>query len=1168
MNRAEISIYAADGNHLRTVPVTKECEREEELMNTDSVTLQWNDTDPTEIPAGAVTHVDGEEFILLDPYRPEQKDEATYTFKPVFQSRIMAWGKVPLMFYTYNTAGEIVSREPDWNLTDTAQNFIDYIARVITGETGEKWTAVAAADLQGVQTVQFSSTDVLSALNMVASAFETEWRADKLSNTLYLGKAMFEGDSVPVLTVGENVGVPSVTSNTGGYYNRFLVFGSTRNITQDYEGANVNNIINKRLTLDPGKYPLGYIDRRENHEPVFSKILVFDEVYPKSNLVVLEARPRLMYVTDEQTGGFKQIGTDKDGKPIYDQYSIWYVQLGTVDDNGNVTPFRLANTDTYGKDNPDGVLIQGKTLSIHFSSGALTGREFELTYHPKAETASNSDGTPFAVKEGDFEIIYTKDDTFIVPSMTGVVPADGNKATLFNLRMPDEYMQGAYIELEQAAMDAIAVYESDRDNYEVESNPVAFHGNEELLGLRVGQHVRLINGDRTLDTRIISLTRKIDYPFEQTIKVGNDMIKGTTQTLKEDVANANKDINLILAFNNLTQNTINSYNRAINTMLDGFARIGRMWQFDENGNIYTEFNAYSLKNLATLGMTGEPGEGGGGGLDEEELAEYLRQKGYATQEWVNSRGFLTSHQSLADYLTRPEAAGLYQPKGNYVAYGRQTLVTANGTNLMPQFINIENENLIAGYKNYWNVINLGSYSGGNFRSQIAMPYQEDITDSDIFIRTANGTRWRAWRRLLHDGNYASVLDSAYLRLSGGTMANTGLVGNLNADLLDGYHEDAFLRWRATAPWTDGEARQENTLWAQIGIKTYNNAVPDGINGAYGYGEAVTLSADSGRFEFYCSHHSSEETSVGGLYFRSGWNDDKRPWVRLATIGSNVASATRLKDTFRIWGQNFYGNDVDGTLYLRGNAGNYREGIRIKPFNNWTAILLGGSDLSADSGTSANSWGIFNNNGNFWINRNGSLDPTGYELCNVNGNWGIGTTAPTAKLHVNGTGLFTGQLNIGELMPLSDGAYNIGSAASQFRWVYANGIYARSGSWLGLGANNTDHVRILANGFVGFGTLSPNARVDINGETLMRGILGFRESGAYMDNITNADRLDIAWRLNGVWQTTPFMFNKSGDFTATGNIVASGNIACLGAVTEASELEEIYQRLARLENEVF
>ena len=87
-----------------------------------------------------------------------------------------------------------------------------------------------------------------------------------------------------------------------------------------------------------------------------------------------------------------------------------------------------------------------------------------------------------------------------------------------------------------------------------------------------------------------------------------------------------------------------------------------------------------------------------------------------------------------------------------VPWSKRTVAYTNGTNLNPQFINIENENLISGYTKYWSVINLGSYSGNNFRSQIAMPYQDSISDTDLFIRTANGADWRAWRKVLHDGN--------------------------------------------------------------------------------------------------------------------------------------------------------------------------------------------------------------------------------------------------------------------------------------------------------------------------------------------------------------------------------------------------------------------------------
>lgn len=75
------------------------------------------------------------------------------------------------------------------------------------------------------------------------------------------------------------------------------------------------------------------------------------------------------------------------------------------------------------------------------------------------------------------------------------------------------------------------------------------------------------------------------------------------------------------------------------------------------------------------------------------------------------------------------------------------------------------------------------------------------------------------------------------------------------------------------------------------------------------------------------------------------------------------------------------------LILRNGAGNYREGIRIYPTGNYSTIMLLGNDVNQSTyeGTSANSWGIFNNNSKFYISKNG-VDGASTRLDNTDGTW--------------------------------------------------------------------------------------------------------------------------------------------------------------------------------------
>lgn len=62
------------------------------------------------------------------------------------------------------------------------------------------------------------------------------------------------------------------------------------------------------------------------------------------------------------------------------------------------------------------------------------------------------------------------------------------------------------------------------------------------------------------------------------------------------------------------------------------------WHLDGNGNLCTDFNAYTTGTFSALGHQADTGGSGSGGSAEVDLT------GYATQAWVYSQGYQTAAQ--------------------------------------------------------------------------------------------------------------------------------------------------------------------------------------------------------------------------------------------------------------------------------------------------------------------------------------------------------------------------------------------------------------------------------------------------------------------------------------------------------------------------------------------
>ncbi len=590
-----IEIISASGAVLFEVPILSDAVSHEELMGQDFVRLSWSSDKGDVIQAGAYIRYNDENYSLLEPYTPEMVSEGEFRYRPEFHSRVDAWDKHPACVYSYDDDAEVSSKEFDWTFVGSPADAMYIIAQSILEETGEEWSVEISDSLPATIELTCQADSIKSILSAIAEQCDTDWWVDKPTNTLYLSNCS-RGEVMP-LAVGKEVGVPSVSTPNDGYYTRYYALGSTRNISQDSnEGSYITN---KRLTLDPAVYPYGYKDVKGHFEngvfvsdlqpsEVFSKVLKFDDIYPSSPLIISDVRARLKYRVKD--GGEKIVigGTKED--PIYDQYAIWYFKIDGF---------------SFDKD----AIIKGQELSVHFNDGRLAGHDFKLAYHDKDETVSKEgDVAKFKIEKGDYEILFVEEGDMIIPDLAYIVPSDGDSITLYNIEMPSEYTASAMADLEAAVDKKIAEDSADQNTYEFNSNPVAFH--EQEIDLLLGQNVALISGDKTTESRVTMIEKHLDFSFEQKIRIGRKVAKSTTTQLKEGLTSVNYNLNVIEAFNKLSESIYESHVRTQAQINEALLKLSDMfyWHDEAKTIIATNYGLISKQDFASNAKS----QGGGG----------------------------------------------------------------------------------------------------------------------------------------------------------------------------------------------------------------------------------------------------------------------------------------------------------------------------------------------------------------------------------------------------------------------------------------------------------------------------------------------------------------------------------------------------------------------------
>ena len=203
---------------------------------------------------------------------------------------------------------------------------------------------------------------------------------------------------------------------------------------------------------------------------------------------------------------------------------------------------------------------------------------------------------------------------------------------------------------------------------------------------------------------------------------------------------------------------------------------------------------------------------------------------------------------------------------------------------------------------YWNGSAFVSKAlGGNAFTSISKVSQ--LTNDSGYITGIT----KAMVESVLTGNITSHTHS-YLPLSGGTMSNTNVVTNLNADLLDGYHADSFTK-KLDLVTTDLNSIDDSLLGQQSGNANATTELHYPVEEAGGL--ISILSTYNSTNQIYGTYRTNRWFARGagtGLSSRTSWRE-------FAFLDSNVASASKWETprTITLTGS------VTGSVSIDGSA---------------------------------------------------------------------------------------------------------------------------------------------------------------------------------------------------------------------------------------------------------
>lgn len=473
-----------------------------QLMDHHYIILKFTTATPIYFEIGDSVEIpDFGYFELTSSYFPKHNDSDGYDYEMQMDAYYMSWKNKICKYRPQHGANET-----SFKLTTTVGVHMNVILGNLKAlgltyngkEFSVDYTTYnnKAFDVQKRFLIEYGSISILDALNAICSedALNCEWWID--GSIIYLGYCEMEGQT----TFEQDVNVLSMSysESKSTYITRLYAFGSDRNIPKGYftgadadvttDGVATDYLMlpNKEVDSDGFYAKNGYLENVnvvKNDKQAIEGVVMFEEEYPKVESVVSSIKTYDSTVDNED--GTKTTQT------------FWQV----------------TSTDSFTNNFKESWIKSNLTLGIKFTSGALMGMEFDVSFK-------------VIDKVNYFEIVAN--DTYGRTLPDGVMcPKVGDKYFLFNwdaTKITDtDLIPTAQLSLFDRSKQYYQKTMISNSNFTCTMDGDKFYNDGTYDYHPLGEQVKLINdmfaqvdadGKHYRNSRIIGMEIPLDIPYD------------------------------------------------------------------------------------------------------------------------------------------------------------------------------------------------------------------------------------------------------------------------------------------------------------------------------------------------------------------------------------------------------------------------------------------------------------------------------------------------------------------------------------------------------------------------------------------------------------------------------------------------------------------------------